>query len=1045
MQCTACGATSGPSATACARCGIPFDPGATGVAAISPRGVADADATRLIDSDATRLGSLPAMPGTATLGAIPSADDLTIAHTPTRGSTRIDADVTMAHTPGGAPASATGPLAVGAAFGGRYHIIRMLGMGGMGAVYQAWDAELEVALALKVVRPAAADDPEAAAEIERRFKQELLLARLVTHPNVVRIHDLGEVDGIKYITMPYIHGTDLAGILAEKGKLPVRESLLIARQIAAGLRAAHEAGVVHRDLKPANIMIDAEGHALITDFGIARTSTGAGGPSGPVRPAGLPGRLTDGHTVAGTIVGSIEYMAPEQARGEAVDQRADVYAWGLMLYRMLVGRQAAATGAEMLASLRARMEAEPAKLRTIDRTIPEAVEALVSKCLQPDPAARFATSADLVTALNRLDENGVPIPLPVQLLKSARFWAAAAIAAIAIVTTTWVIADRPEPPTPDPIAVLVANFTNKTGEPVFDGLIEPAVTVGIEGASFITAYPRPAAERVGRRINAGTRLDESTSRLVAISEGIKVVLLGSVEKRGSGYTLSMQGVDPTSRKVLFTSKADARDRDAVLKASGTLAARVREALGDTRTADPRETLSTASLDAVSAYTRAQELSSAGKDQEAIEFFRKATSIDPSFGRAYGGMAMSATRLGRKDEAAKLWQEALKHVSVMSEREQYRLLGAYYMLVTRNIETARDTYEKLVKQYPADGAGHNNLAVSYFAARQFDKAMNEGRLARKIYPTNALYRSNYALYSMYAGNFAAAAEEASGLIADGLASYDTYLPLAISAIANGQPDAARDAYQRMAAADATGASLAATGLADLALAEGRAADAIAILQAGIKADQAQQNLAGITAKETALADAYGMQGNIKAAVAASGRALKLDRTEIQVLPAVRWLIAANQLNEAERLGAALEQNLEPRVRAYGRIVAAQVALARGKRVEAVDAMREALKLADLWLVRFHLGQAYLAAGAPAEAFSEFETCIKRRGEGYAVFLDDVPTARAVAPVNYWMGRAREGMGLTAQALTEYRAYVAGRAKDSPEPLLKDAIARMAKLE
>jgi len=231
-----------------------------------------------------------------------------------------------------------GPLHIGQQFGTRYHILKELGVGGMGAVYQAWDAELEVAVALKVIRPEVSRDPIAAQDIERRFKQELLLARQVTHRNVVRIHDLGELDGIKYITMSYIEGSDLSTVLRDR-KLTVPEVLSIARQIAAGLQAAHEAGVVHRDLKPANVMIENE-HAIIMDFGIAR-STSRGGP--PPRPSTASGsaRLTApvaedvtriAATVVGEVIGTIEYMAPEQARGEHVDQRADVYAFGLIVY-----------------------------------------------------------------------------------------------------------------------------------------------------------------------------------------------------------------------------------------------------------------------------------------------------------------------------------------------------------------------------------------------------------------------------------------------------------------------------------------------------------------------------------------------------------------------------------------------------------------------------------------------------------------------------------------------------------------------------------------
>jgi len=230
----------------------------------------------------------------------------------------------------------TGPLTLGQTFG-RYHIIKLLGIGGMGAVYQAWDSELDVVVALKVIRPEASSDPYEVAAIERRFKQELLLARQVTHKNVVRIHDLGEIDGIKYITMSFHQGADLATVLQRDGKLPVPAVLRIMRQLASGLLAAHDAGVVHRDLKPANIMIEGD-HAIIMDFGIARSSGGAPPPSldGTLAPGVRMNRNTS-QTQAGSIVGTIAYMAPEQARGEPVDQRADMYSLGLIVSDMLIG------------------------------------------------------------------------------------------------------------------------------------------------------------------------------------------------------------------------------------------------------------------------------------------------------------------------------------------------------------------------------------------------------------------------------------------------------------------------------------------------------------------------------------------------------------------------------------------------------------------------------------------------------------------------------------------------------------------------------------
>jgi serine/threonine protein kinase len=157
----------------------------------------------------------------------------------------------------------------------------------MGAVYHVWDSELALSLALKVIKPD--NDPAATQELERRFKRELVLARQVTHTNVIRIHDLGEIDGIKYISMPFVHGTDLARLLSSEGKLPIARALPVARQMVSGLRAAHEAGIVHRDLKPANILIDDSEKAVITDFGITR-STDDGSCYHGLTCSGRPGR-----------------------------------------------------------------------------------------------------------------------------------------------------------------------------------------------------------------------------------------------------------------------------------------------------------------------------------------------------------------------------------------------------------------------------------------------------------------------------------------------------------------------------------------------------------------------------------------------------------------------------------------------------------------------------------------------------------------------------------------------------------------------------------
>ncbi len=417
------------------------------------------------------------------------------------------------------PASVLGgPLPAGP-FGKRYQILRLLGAGGMGAVYQAWDSTLGVVVALKVILPEAASDPAVFREIERRFKRELLLARQVTHKNVVRIHDLGEIDGIKYITMSYIEGEDLATVLKRDGKLPISKALQIARQTAAGLLAAHEAGVVHRDLKPANIMVEGDS-AIIMDFGIARSTSGVQSALSPDNPP--PGEkqrawTAPGVTGTGATVGTIHYMPPEQAKGEDVDQRADIYAFGLILSDMLLGWKSRPGGARSIQELQSRMKEAPPSPRSVDASIPEATDQLVSRCVQPDPADRFQTTAELVAALDRVDDNGEL--LPVRRVVSLPVVAAGIALALMLAGGAWWYAWKSIPPAEQkPVSVLIADFQNSTQDSAVDGVLEQALGTAVEGAAFINSYNRSNARKEAVQLGAQA-LNEAGARLVALRDG----------------------------------------------------------------------------------------------------------------------------------------------------------------------------------------------------------------------------------------------------------------------------------------------------------------------------------------------------------------------------------------------------------------------------------------------------------------------------------------------------------------------------------------------
>jgi tetratricopeptide (TPR) repeat protein len=935
-------------------------------------------------------------------------------------------------------------LVPGQTFGHRYQIISLLGVGGMGAVYHVWDSELALSLALKVIKPDA--DPMATQELERRFKRELVLARQVTHTNVIRIHDMGEIDGIKYITMPFVHGTDLARLLATEGKLPIARALPLARQMVSGLCAAHEVGIVHRDLKPANILIDDSEKAVITDFGIAR-STHAGTFA----------------TAAGAIIGTLAYMAPEQATGKPVDQRADIYAFGLIFSEMLIGKQwgkhGSSGGDTALAVLIERASHAPARLRTIDPTIPEPLDRLIARCLEPDPAARYQTTKELEDALERLDAEGHERHVAVvEPQKRGAQWpgVAAAIAlGLAIGLSAWVFL-RPAPSGPPaasvaraPVSVLIADFDNQAKDPVFTGSLEQALNIAVEGASFITSYSRANALQVLQGLNGGSTLNEAAARLVAEREGIRYVLTGAIATDGSGYTLTVKAIEPGSGNERAKAEEDVADKSKVLEGIGNAASKLRDGLGDTTPESARSQgeggVTAASLEALQSYSIAQDLSSSGKREEAIEQYRNAIRLDKEFGRAYSGLATLLFNTGRRSEAEELWKQALSHMDRMTDRERYRTLGLWFSGAGASYEQAIENFEKLVALYPADRAGQTNLAFAYFQMLDFTKAMEHGRRSVELYPKNARSHMNFAIYAMFTGDLKTAETEARTALELGKGQYKAYLPLAAVAFAAADTARMRTAYEGMRSTGPVGASLADHGLADLAMYEGRWVEAEKLLQAGIAADEKSNDRLARAAKLIALAEVHLAQSRQPQAARAAQDAMAITREDVTIVPAALVLLRAGRRAEAQAIASELGQKLQRRSRAYGAIIEGEIARAANRFGDAKDAFERAQKLADLWLGRFLLGVTYVDSAQYASAQAELGLADKRRGEATAVLLDDVPSFRYLAPLPYWLGRAQEGINKASPAAAEnYRKFLTLRPDDSRDPLVADARKRLAAL-
>ncbi|MCC7176940.1 MAG: protein kinase [Acidobacteria bacterium] len=996
------------------------------------------------DADATIMQPLPdAATMARPLAAVPPRPSTS---RPASGRPSTGRPKTSHPATSGGAGTPTQHMSPGDAFGPRYSITKMLGVGGMGAVYQAWDAELGVTVAIKTIRPGVGTDAHTALDAERRFKRELLLARQVTHPNVVRIYDLGEIERTKYITMSFVDGEDLASILAREGKLPVPRALPIMRQVMAGMGAAHLAGIVHRDLKPANIMVDQSGQALVMDFGIARSVNGpateptpaAGTPALPEAPEGATftstSMATHALTVAGSVMGTLDYMAPEQARGQQVDQRADVYALGLILRDVLLGRAARPKSGNAFEDLKQRIAEPLPSPRTVDPELPEALDPIITRALELDPDLRYQTSQELADALEALDDDGKPKPIPK--LRSNWVLAAAGVAIIVAALGSWFAGRWFVTPVEahEPVAVLIADFQNQTGDPTFDQTLEPVMRLALEGTGFVSAYDRSGIPRA-LGVPAPEVLDENATRELAVKQGVGVVVSGALTKNGNRFAVSVKATEAVTGNVIASVSDTASGKEGVLGVVTGLADEVREALGDNESDTAQrfamETLSATSLEAVRSYARGMEALSRGRFNEALQAFSETVNQDAKFGLAYAGMAIASSNMGRQQDAEKYVKEAIALQDGMTERERYRTRGMFYFL-TNDYQPCVKEYGDLIAKYSADAAARNNRALCLSKLRDLSTAVEEMRQVVKILPNRALYRVNLATYAAFSGDAATAEQESRSVLEQ---SPWALKSLALAQTLQGQMAQAAQTYRDLGNSEQLGPSYTASGLGDLALYEGRFAEAARLFTEGAAADLAANEPERAAGKLAALAHTELLRNRKPAAIAAAEKALATSEIRSVRFLAARVLVDAGAAAKAKPVAIALGKDLQPESQALASIIDGMVARADGDNRNAVRFLTEANTLLDTWIGHFELGRAYLAANAFLQADSEFDRCVARRGEALELFLDDEPTFGYFPAVHYYQGQVRDGLKST-RAAESYKAYLDIRGRSTDDPLLPE---------
>jgi tetratricopeptide (TPR) repeat protein len=668
-----------------------------------------------------------------------------------------------------------------------YRLLDRLGEGGMGVVYRAQDVRLGREVAVKLLRK----DPHTPSDWLTRFEREARLASSLQHPHICTIHELGEHEGQPFIAMERLEGKTIRQLI-ESGPLPIPRVLHFARQIAEALDAAHRRGIIHRDIKPANIFVTYGDHLKVLDFGLAKTTaldhdtrTATAALATRTRAAADPDL-----TAAGVAIGTASYMSPEQAHGQPLDARSDLFSLGSVLYEMLTGRRA--FGGDDLALIAMRIvNGIIVPIRTIDPKIPAQVEALVQKLMATDPNVRYQSAAELLvdikSAQQALDTpsglmTASPSATAIQGPARSRLrWTAAAIVAVVVLAGvakyTWFRVQQGA--LTDRDTILIGAFENGTEDPVFNETLLTALEVQLRQSPFLDIVGdgriRETLRSMGRLDNE--RLTPGIAREVCQRLGLKAMLDGSIRAFGSNYVLRLDATDCASGEPLAREQAEAASPEAALRALGSMTSRMRTSLGESLKSIkdfdvPIEQATTPSLAALKQYATGLEERRRGREIESIAFFNQAIEMDRDFASAYAMLSTVYGSLGEWKKSEQYAGEAFKRQKQLSERERLFVTYQYYDRVTGNQEKAATELELWKAAYPRESRPVNALALIHHRMGRHERAIEEATEALRRTPGQGFPLSNLAIAYRSLGRYREAADTARQAVASGVATVPT---------------------------------------------------------------------------------------------------------------------------------------------------------------------------------------------------------------------------------------------------------------------------------